>query len=338
MYAWFAKHLLGKDEPVKEQPYKPTPPKELSVYDADHPRPKDELNAAKLREVMRRQSDEQMAKLSPAEFRNVAGTAVRTMVGGGVPEAIEVVKGPIEVKLPDDVIMHLAAFRRQGGKEVVPSAGVFSRTAKGRGEFVLWVHPRGKSSLFEDGKLVPAAKALVAAGFAVVAMDTFATGEMSREKPVEVNKDFAGYTYGYNYPPLAERVRDVLTMAAFAKTIGKAKAVHVVGWESFGPVAVLARAAGGDQLGKLAADLNQFRFENITATDDPMLLPGAVKYGGLPAFLALCAPAEVLAHNHRGTSSGKLSKSAYEAAGAKEKLTRVNEKLPPEKVAEWFTK
>ena len=45
MYAWFDKHLLGKEEAVAEKPYKPTPPKELSVYDAEHPRPKDELAA-----------------------------------------------------------------------------------------------------------------------------------------------------------------------------------------------------------------------------------------------------------------------------------------------------
>src|SRR5829696_1889896 len=41
MYGWFNKHLLGRSEEVQEQPFKPIPPKELSVYDAGHPRPKD---------------------------------------------------------------------------------------------------------------------------------------------------------------------------------------------------------------------------------------------------------------------------------------------------------
>ena len=46
MYGWFNKHLkLGLPEPVREQPFVPVPPKELSVYDGDHPRPKDERNA-----------------------------------------------------------------------------------------------------------------------------------------------------------------------------------------------------------------------------------------------------------------------------------------------------
>ena len=91
-------------------------------------------------------------------------------------------------------------------------------------------------------------------------------------------------------------------------------------------------------MAKTAADFSQFRFETIKTTDDPMLLPGAARYGGLGAYLALCAPGAVLVHNHRGTSSGKLSKAAYAAAGATDRLTRVNEKLPPEKVVEWLMK
>src|SRR5205085_5253794 len=46
MYNWFNKHLkLGLTETVEEKPFKPVPPKDLSVYDADHPRPKDEADA-----------------------------------------------------------------------------------------------------------------------------------------------------------------------------------------------------------------------------------------------------------------------------------------------------
>src|SRR5207253_7167301 len=69
----------------------PTPPKELSVFDAEHPRPKDELKAPELREVMTKASDEQMKKLEPkdaaslAEFKRVVGTALRAMVNSGRP-------------------------------------------------------------------------------------------------------------------------------------------------------------------------------------------------------------------------------------------------------------
>ena len=50
MYNWFNKHLnLGLSEPVVEKPFVPVPPKELSVYDEQHPRPKDAVNAERLR-------------------------------------------------------------------------------------------------------------------------------------------------------------------------------------------------------------------------------------------------------------------------------------------------
>ena len=46
MYNWFNKHLnLGQPEPVVEKPFVPVPPKELSVYDEQHPLPKDAVDA-----------------------------------------------------------------------------------------------------------------------------------------------------------------------------------------------------------------------------------------------------------------------------------------------------
>ena len=40
MYNWFNKHLkLGQPEPVDEKPFVPVPPKELSVFDDEHPLP-----------------------------------------------------------------------------------------------------------------------------------------------------------------------------------------------------------------------------------------------------------------------------------------------------------
>ena len=72
MYNWFNKHLkLGQPEPVVEKPFVPVPPKELSVYDEQHPRPKDAVDAERPAQVPdARQSDKQLAALSrrtPAE-------------------------------------------------------------------------------------------------------------------------------------------------------------------------------------------------------------------------------------------------------------------------------
>jgi hypothetical protein len=187
-----------------------------------------------------------------------------------------------------------------------------------------------------DGtKLTPAARALVDAGCAVVAMDCFGVGEMAATLPVD--KKFAAFTYGYNRSVLANRVHDILTVIAFTKFLG-AKTTHLVGWGEAGPWAVVARAMAGAAVERCAVDLNQFRFENVKEEDDPMMLPGAVKYGGLPAFLAMAAPGEVLTHNHRGTATGQLPKAAYAAAGADAKLVRDATKWDDAKVAAWLVR
>src|SRR5262249_52457768 len=125
MYSWFSKYLLGKEETVSEQPYSPTPPKELSVYDAGHPRPKDELDAPKLKAAMAAASDKEMAALAPTDkstlamFRNVVGTALRVMVGDDLPKEVAVRKGPIGSK-HDGFELHRAILGRKDEADAVP--------------------------------------------------------------------------------------------------------------------------------------------------------------------------------------------------------------------------
>ncbi|HEX3150308.1 MAG TPA: hypothetical protein VHR66_19685 [Gemmataceae bacterium] len=361
MYSWFNKHLLGGSGEVKEQPFKPIPPKDLSVYDAEHPRPSDELDSKALRAKMTDAAEKQLKDLEPkdakslAEFRRVAGTALEVMIGERLPKpgvGLEIRQGPTETKLPDDVTMHLAAFGRKGEGDMLPVAGVYKGEAKAGA--VIWVHPAGKASLFEKGQLNPLVKSLVDKGYAVVAPDVFNTGELTGNWPLSegekkgksfrepsmypVNTSFAGYTYGYNRPVFSNRVHDILTTILFARDIGGQKTIHLIGWEGAGPWVAAARALCGDGIARTAIDMNQFRFDKITNVLDENLLPGAVKYGGLPTFLALCAPGEVFAHNHSGTSSGQLSKTVYDVAGAKDAIKRQPEKAKPEDVIAWLTR
>lgn len=342
MYNFFLTHLKGKvtDDWVLEKAYSPTPPKELSVFDATHPRPADEVKDAKvLRETMSAASDAQMAKLAPtdakslAAFKGVIGPALRAMVNSELPKEIGIRKGPLESK-PDGVTMHRAVLGRKDEADAVATAGLIPPKFTGE-KVVVWVHPKGKASLFDGAKIVPAVRAMCDAGYAVVGMDCFGVGEMAATLPV--NKTFAGFTYGYNRSVLANRVHDILTVLAFTKFIG-AKTTHLVGWGEAGPWAVIARAMAGDAVTRLAVDLNQFRFESIKEEDDPMMLPGAVKYGGIPAFLAVAAPGEVLAYNHAGTMTGRLPRAAYAAVGAEAKLVRDPAKWEDVKVAGWLVK
>src|SRR5438270_255748 len=53
MYNWFNQHLkLGWPSPVAEKPFEPVAPRDLSVYDAGHPRPSDACDSKTLRQYM----------------------------------------------------------------------------------------------------------------------------------------------------------------------------------------------------------------------------------------------------------------------------------------------
>ena len=315
-------------------------PSELSVFDAKHPRPTDELKAAPLREAMAKASDAQIAKLTPTdeksllEFRKVIGTALRVMVNSTLPGPGVVTVQGFASEEKDTFTVHKAILGRKGEGDAVPSMGLipkgFSCSCA-----VLWLHPKGIASMMQNGTLAPEVKTLHDKGYAVLGIDPLGVGALTPDKPFTTHKDYAGFTFGYNRSLVANQVHDALTAIGNLMNNAQIKTVHVIGWAEMGPIAVLAKAMAGDTVKKLAADLNQFRFEAIKNINDPMLLPGATKYGGMGAFLALCAPGEVLAHNHRGTSTGKLPQAVYAATGEKDKLTRVTEKLDAAKVIEW---
>lgn len=344
MYNWFNRHLkLGQAEPVKEKPFVPVPPKELSVYDASHPRPADEKDAAGVRRVMSETAARQRAALRPkdeaslAEYRRVVGTALRVMAGDEWPAGGDVEIKPIGQVKAGDMTVRRAFLGRKGQGEQVPAVGITGKGFDGR-TFVVWIHPEGKASLWQGGELHPAAKAILDAKAAILAPDVFLTGEFSKAKPPAVNKDFAGYTFGYNRPLLAQRVHDILTAVAFAKGHGSEAKVHLVGWGSAGPWVALARGLCGDAVSRTAAEVGGFRFDAIKDTADPMMLPGAVKYGDLAGLAALAAPGELALAGTKGMASLDVLRAAYRAAEADGKLHLHEGGETPVELAKWLVR
>jgi dienelactone hydrolase len=340
MYNWFNRHLqLGLPEPVVEKPFVPVPPKELSVYDEEHPRPGDAADAIGLRKTMTAAADAQMTSLLPRdeaglkEFQHVVGTALEAMVNDRLPAPGDVEAGEIGDKEERDGLRwRKYLLSRKGKGEQIPAIGLIG--AEFDGNVVVWVHPKGKASLFKDGKLIPEAQRIVDKKAGILAVDVFLTGEFDVAKSPPVDKKYAGFTFGYNRPLLANRVHDVLTAVAFARGHERTKAVHLLGIDQAGPWVALARALCGDRVARTAVDFDQFRFENVKTTNDAMMLPGALKYGGLPAFAALTAPAELFVHH--GADSGRCLTAAYAAAKAEDHLQRTSEKASFERIIDWL--
>ena len=91
---------------------------------------------------------------------------------------------------------------------------------------------------------------------------------------------------------VSNRVRDILTVIGAIRKYPMYKKVHLVGTGDAGPWVILARALAGDEVTRSIADLNGFAFTHVTRMDDPMLLPGALKYGGIGGLAALGVPRE----------------------------------------------
>jgi hypothetical protein len=81
-----------------------------------------------------------------------------------------------------------------------------------------------------------------------------------------------------------------------------------------------ARAQAGVLITKTAIDTGGFRFENLRTYRDANFLPGAVKYGDLPALLALNAPEKLWLAGENGAIP-PLVIDAYKTAGQTENVT-----------------
>jgi len=346
MYRWFNEHLkLGHDiETIEEQDYRPLSIEEMSVWDDAHPAPPGgvELERELLR-YMTEDAERQLAALVPkdaaslAEYRRVVGGAVDVMIGRGLP-------GPekIEIKPSTEATIQRDAYRFLTGTLDYPEKGeqlpvvvlMPPELSKWNRRMVVWIDPQGKQALFGEGGTPRHALAkLIEAGFGVLGVDLFGQGEftedgrpLSQQRLVRRDKEgrpgYAGYTFGYNAPLFSKRVHDVLSVISWVKH-GKgserAKAIDLVGLGGAGHWVAAARAQAGDAIDRAVIDTAGFRFAKLTAIDNPDFLPGAVKYGDLPAMLALSAPHPLWLAGEGGETP-RTVEAAYQAAGKRQNL------------------
>jgi dienelactone hydrolase len=329
-FGFLNKHFkLGLEEPVVEEDYKRLTREEMTVWDDAHPKPPsgDDFERQLCRQLAEA-SKKQLEALEPkdekslAKWREVVGGAIETIVGGSLPE-----RGDFEVK--ERRVAEVGNALQLTGLITIKShdtelPAVFLQPNDWKGRAVIWLTEQGKAGLFgDDGAPKAEVKRLMDAGIGVFGVDLLNQGEFLPEgQPAEKNRvvknprEFAGYTYGYNYSLLAERAQDVLCMIAFAKKNGHhdAKSVEVIALDGTGPIAAAALARCGGAVDRAAIDTQGFRFGKLTDYRDANFLPGGAKYGDLPGMLSLAAPAKLWLGGETAESAG-LVKKAYGAAG-----------------------
>ncbi|MFT3879027.1 MAG: acetylxylan esterase [Gemmatales bacterium] len=304
-YEWFNKYFeLGHSSPIKEQHFSPMSAKELSVFDADHPRPKDWLPAQRLQETMTAASDAQlvaMKKNDPKAFAALQRQALEAICGTSLPEAGTTKATQISFDQKEGYSVWKGTQTRKGTDDEVPILAIVPPKEKQTGVAVVWADAKGKAALFaEDGTLIPAVQKLVDSGAAVMGVDVFLTGEWNLPgKPTAIpmvpqkhHKDvpFLGYWLGYNRSIPAQRAHDLLTVISHLKQRKDVKEVWLIGTGEAGPWAGITAAFAGDQLSKVAVSEVNFDFRKINSPDDPMLLPGGLKYFGVYRIGSIVKP------------------------------------------------
>ena len=295
MYSFMNRRLnLGRPEPVQEQSFVPTTPKELSVWNDQHPLPADAADAAGVRKWMTETSDAQLAALAkqkPDEYVALVRDALKAMVVDELPPAdqVEVVSetAPFTASGQWD-----AVISRKGLGERITCRAIFPK--EWGGEVLVWAHPDGRRSLAADA-IAPALER----GVAVIAHDRFSPGDAwagndPRTLKPKPNPSYMGFVLCHNRSILAERVHDLLSVIALAKGWEKTRAISLAGFAGAGTEALLTRALAGDAVARAAVDLGKFDFHQVTDSADPMLLPGALKYNGISGVMTVCRDGETL--------------------------------------------
>jgi len=213
----------------------------------------------------------------------------------------------------------------------------------------------GKSSLFSaDGSPAVNVKRLLDAGVAVFGVDLFMQGEFlpqgepaQKNRPVKNPREFAGYTYGYNYSLLAQRAHDILTMIgfmAFTKHFDRSpKSIALIALDGTAPIAAAALARYAGAVDRAALDTRGFRFGKLTDYLDANFLPGGAKYGDLPGMLSLATPPKLWLAGETAESAAltkQANKASYPPSTASRAITFDASKPDETKQAaiEWIIK
>jgi hypothetical protein len=105
-------------------------------------------------------------------------------------------------------------------------------------------------------------------------------------------------------------------VAALQSESGKPAKIILVGTDGAGAAAAIAAAMLKSSLGGAVIDTGGFRFASVDDQWDPRFVPGAVKYGDVPALLDLCAPLNpaILGENGGKTGADAVAAAVLEVA------------------------
>jgi hypothetical protein len=341
MYSFVNEALnLGFETPILERDYQPLTREEMTVWTDQNPAPSGiQVGEPHERALLGWWAEDSRGQLDPhGADRDAAlaivGSAWETILGRNSAEVGDIDLRVAATEQVEETAAELVLLTARKHSEQLPAL-MLPPPADWNRQVVLWLTDRGKGGLLStQDKLVPAVGKLLKGGYAVVGVDLFQQGEFLRaqdrqaERPAAdaggLGEDWpwqrsADTSYGYNRPLFSLRVQDVLTtIRAIQSDSRGAQQIHLVGQgRAMGAVALAARVQAGPVVGRTAVATEGFRFASIERREDPMFLPGAVKYGGLDALQRLIGAAPLMVNEQTPQGDGPTMEKQRQSIGVR---------------------
>ena len=352
MYQWMNRHLdLGLDDPIVEQDFVPLAESETSVWGEEHPLPT-EVGMDHERAVCQ-WFDEQASEIletklprdkkSLEEFRESFGGAWQIVFDQGVPHDAEYVS---VTEATNDGIRLSKGLLRSPSREVELPLLTLRDASRDRKATLIWTSESGKDAAFDESGRPSALLAnLLEQGFTVLWPDLIRQGEwggdsnVTGQRLIDDPRSYSAFTFGYNRTLVAERCADLLLLVAHAANLPDSDEpgtgqICLLATGKSASWAAPAAALAGPMLARAAIVTNGFRFAEAGRYQDADFVPGAVKYGDLPALFALRAPHPLMILGE--PAMPEVVNKAFTAAGAGDRVQHLSAGEVTEATIAWL--
>ncbi len=306
MYQWMNRHLgLGLDEPVIEEDFKPLSDADGQVWTDTNVHP-GLIGIEHEKDVCQWLDEQAGQKLAAAEpidpealkrFREVYGQAWAIIFDQGLPQARDIEIEWRSTTRGEGHFIRKGVLSDHARGARVPVISISTTENPNDLVSVILTTREGKSEVFDGPqRFSPLVTSLLRKKVHLIIPDLFGQGELSAgvdasggQRLVDTKKSYSAFTFGYNRTLAAERSADLCSVIAYVNSAGSRPPRL---WATAGAAAWTAPAAmhAGDALAKVMIDTAGFRYADATSYRDASFVPGAVKYGDLPALLALRSP------------------------------------------------
>ncbi len=340
VYAWFAKWLLGAEDPsvFKEVPYEVESDDDLLAF-SDRDLPKHALKQEEILPAWVKLSQEAIKKHKPTnetehqQFREEMGNALQHSLGLHLPNSSEVTLVEPEGAFPTTYHPRYSArhviIGRQGIGDAIPAVLFRTEPLVGHDPVVIIVHSEGKEKLIDPETGEPALMItdLLSSDRKVLIIDVFGTGEHGEYERSEDTNFFTTY----NRTTAALRVQDILTTLLYFSTRGDVSEVSLIGIGEAGLWALLA--AGFTNIKNIVVDAAQFDNNSEDAYLKTLPIPSLRKVGDFRTAGALVAPRNLIIHNTGNVFNAAWIEEVYQNIGAEQHLLVRKEIMSDDEIA-----